>query len=197
MSRTLLLAFGLLSLTVTTSFAQRGSLTLGWNNCRVHGGGVQNVNFACDTNDGDGALLVGGFIANATSNLNSLNKAALYVDIYRIPGPLDPWWQFVDPPVTGCRPISEWSPDMGNTAGAICDRSYWSEVGPSSVALRWFYPSYMNNHATLRLIVTVDPRSHDTAGRSRQESHIFGVHWDKVGRPELSVRRMLVPNGPL
>jgi len=178
MTKSLVLATALIALTVSTSFAQRGSLTLGWNNCRAHGGGIQNMTFACDTNGGSGPLLVGAFIPSASANLNSLNSALLYVDIYQVVAPtLNPWWQFTDPPVTGCRPLSTWSLDMANAAGAMCDRSYWREVGlPASLA-RWFYPSFQNNHGTLRMLVAVDPQIATTTPQIGvgAESHVFGA----------------------
>ena len=180
MTKSLLLATALLALTVTTSFAQRGTLSLAWGSCRVNSGGASNASFACNTNSGTGPLLVGGFIPSASANLNSLNSAFLYVDIYQF-FQLSPWWQFTDPPVTGCRPLNVWSLDMANNAGATCDRSYWGEVGSPSSAARWFFPSWQSNHGTLRLLVAVDAQ---VAGATPQigageESHIFGA---RLGR---------------
>jgi hypothetical protein len=101
----------------------RGTLTLGWSNCRVNGGGLSNVTAACTTNSGNGPLLIGGFIGNASSSLNSLNSAFLYVDVFSESAVLDPWWMFTDPPVVGCRPLNTIALDMANNAGATCDRS--------------------------------------------------------------------------
>jgi hypothetical protein len=181
MIKSLLLATALLVLTISTSFAQRGSLTLGWNNCRLHGGGVENMTFACNTNSGAGPLLVGGFIPSATANLNSLNSAFVYLDIYTQFVPMPAWWTFTDPPVTGCRPLNVWGLDMENAAGAVCDRSYWSEVSPPSSATRWFFPTYQGNHGALRMLVAVDAQAATQTPQigTGEESHIFGV---RLGR---------------
>jgi hypothetical protein len=160
----------------------RGTLTLGWSNCRVNGGGLSNVTAACTTNSGNGPLLIGGFIGNASSSLNSLNSAFLYVDVFSESAVLDPWWMFTDPPVVGCRPLNTIALDMANNAGATCDRSYWGEVGSPSSASRFFYPGPLGqNHGTLRFLVAVDAQ---VAGATAQigdgeESHIFGA---RIGR---------------
>jgi len=180
-TKQLVLALALLCLTVTTSFAQRGTLTLGWNNCRVNGGGVQNSSFACNTNGGEGDLLVGGFIPSASANLNSLYLAYLFVDIYQPQFTLDPWWTFIDPPVPGCRKLSIWGLDPGNASGAVCDRSYWSEVGSPWSASRWFNPTYRSNHGTFRVLVVVDSSVARTTPQigAGEESFIFGA---RLGR---------------
>lgn len=181
MKKTLLLAAALMVVTATMASAQRGTLSLGWGACRVDGGGAVNATGPCTSNTGNGPLLIGGFIGNANSNLNSLNSAFLYVDIYQNTAALDPWWQFTDPPVTGCRALNTWALDMANAASANCTRSYWGEVGSPSSASRWFYPSYSPSHATLRLLVAVDAQ---VAASSPQigvgeESHILGA---RLGR---------------
>jgi len=183
MTKSLLLAATLLLLTVTTSFAQRGTLSLGWNNCRVNGGGVPNATFACNTNDGDGPLLVGGFIPSASANLQSLNSAYLYVDIYQSDTSLNAWWQFTDPPVMGCRSLSVWSLDAANGAGATCDRSYWLEVGTPTSLVRWLFPTYRPNHGTLQILVAVNGQ---VASQTPQigvgeESFIFGARLGNQG----------------
>ena len=182
MAKTLLLAATLLVLTATTSFAQRGGLSLGWGNCRVNGAGAQNATSACTTNSGNGPLLVGAFIPNASSNLNSLNSAFLYIDVFSSGGAaLPPWWTFTDPPVTGCRALNVWSLDMANNASATCDRSYWGEVGSPSSASRWFYPTYAGGHGTLRLLVAVDAQIAAATPQigAGEESHILGA---RLGR---------------
>jgi hypothetical protein len=181
MKKTLLLAATLMVVTATMASAQRGTLSLGWGACRVDGGGAVNATGPCTSNTGNGPLLIGGFIANATSNLNSLNSGFLYVDVYQLSAGLDPWWQFTDPPVTGCRALNTWALDMANAASANCTRSYWGEVGSPSSAARWFYPSYMANHATLRLLVAVDAQIAAATPQigAGEESHIFGA---RLGR---------------
>lgn len=181
MKKTLLLAAALMVVTATMASAQRGSLSLGWSNCRVNGGGVQNATFACTVNTGQGALLVGGFIPSASANLNSLNSAFLYVDIYQLGLALDPWWTYTDPPVTGCRPLSNWQLNFDNASGAVCDRSYWGEVGNPVAAARWFYPTYMTNHATFRLLTAVDALVAQATPQigAGEESYVFGA---RLGR---------------
>ena len=182
MKKTLLLAAALMVVSATMASAQRGTLSLGWANCRVNGGGVQNASFACTTNGGQGALLVGGFIPSAQANLNSLNSAFLYVDIYQTSASLDPWWMFNDPPVVGCRALTIWGLDLGNAAGATCDRAYWSEVGPPSSASRFFYPGPLGaNHGTFRILVAVDASVATTTPQigAGEESHVFGA---RLGR---------------
>jgi len=181
MKKTLLLAAALMVVTATMASAQRGALSLGWSSCRVHGGGAPVATFACTTNGGPGALLVGGFIPSATANLNSLNSAFLYVDIYQL-GSLDAWWQFTDPPVTGCRPLSIWGLNFDNGSGAaICDRSYWGDVGNPVAADRFFYPSYAANHGTLRLLTAVDAQVAQSTPQIPvgAESYVFGA---RLGR---------------
>jgi hypothetical protein len=188
MTKSLLLAATLLLLTVTTSFAQRGTLSLGWNNCRVNGGGVPNATFACNTNDGEGPLLVGSFTPNASANLQSLNSAYLYVDIYQSDTNLNAWWQFTDPPVVGCRSLAFWNLDVRNAAGATCDRSYWSEVGSPVSVVRWFFPTYRPNHGTLRILVAVNGewstrRRRSALAKSRSSrcaSRQSGVHGSRL-----------------
>jgi hypothetical protein len=181
MKKTLLLAAALMVVTATMASAQRGSLTLGWGNCRVNGGGLSNASFACTINTGNGPLLVGGYIPGPTANLNSINSAFLYVDIYQLGVSLDPWWQLTDPPVTGCRALSVWSLDMANAAAVTCDRSYWADVGNPVQAARYFYPTYMSNHATFRMLVAVDASVAETTPQigATEESHVFGA---RLGR---------------
>ena len=181
MKKTLLLAAALMVVSATMASAQRGTLSLGWGACRIDGGGAQNATGPCTSNTGNGPLLIGGFIGNANSNLNSLNSAFLYVDIYQNTAALDPWWQFTDPPVTGCRALNTWALDMANAASANCTRSYWGEVGSPSSASRWFYPTYASNHATLRLLVAVDAQVAASSPQigAGEESHIFGA---RLGR---------------
>lgn len=184
MKKTLLLAAALMVVTATMASAQRGSLSLGWNSCRVSGAGLGNVNFACTTNSGspNGSLLVGGFIPGPAANLNSLNSAFLYVDIYQLGLALDPWWQLTDPPVTGCRPLSVWQLNFDNSSGAaVCDVSYWGDVGNPVAAARYFYPTYMSNHATLRLLTAVDAQQAQSTPQIPvgSESYVFGA---RLGR---------------
>jgi hypothetical protein len=181
MKKTLLLAAALMVVTATMASAQRGTLSLGWGACRLNGGGASNATFACNTNLGAGPLLVGGYLPGPSANLNSINSAFLYVDIYQLSAGLDPWWQLTDPPVVGCRALSVWTLDMANAATAICDRSYWAEVGNPVQADRYFYPSYLANHATLRMLVAVDASVAETTPQigATEESHIFGA---RLGR---------------
>src|SRR6185295_1999977 len=85
--------------TIASAGTPRGSLALGWDNCRINGGGVSNKTFACNTNTGSGPLLVASCVPSATANLTSLNGGFMYVDVFADAG-IDPWWQFTDPPVT-------------------------------------------------------------------------------------------------
>jgi hypothetical protein len=155
MKKTLLLAAALMVVTATVASAQfqRGTLSLGWANCRVNGLGVGNATFACNTNGGAGARLVGGFIP--AQPLNSLNSGFLYVDVFTESPALDPWWTFTDA-TPGCRPLTTWALDLGNAAGVTCDRTYWPDAGSPSSASRYFMPTYQANHATLRILVAVD-----------------------------------------
>src|SRR6185503_3568096 len=137
MKKTLLFAAALMVVSATMASAQRGTLSLGWGACRVDGGGTVNATGPCTSNTGNGPLLIGGFIPSAAANLNSLNSAFLYVDVYQSSAALDPWWQFTDPPVSGCRALNTWALDMANAASANCTRSYWGEVGSPSSAARW------------------------------------------------------------
>ena len=70
---------------------------------------------------------------------------------------------------------------MNNASGAQCDRSYWQEVGGTVSALRWFYPSYVQGHGTLRILVAVDSELArvTTPIGPDQESHIFSA---RLGR---------------
>jgi hypothetical protein len=180
MKKTLLLAAALMVVTATMASAQRGALSLGWGNCRVNGGGAVVATFACNTNTGNGALLVGAFTPSASANLNSLNSAFLYVDIYQL-GSLDPWWQFTDPPVVGCRALSIWQLNFDGATGAVCDRAYWGDVGNPVAASRWFFPSYLANHGTFRLLTAVDAQVAQSTPQinTGEESYVFGA---RLGR---------------
>jgi hypothetical protein len=71
MKKTLLLAATLMVVTATMASAQRGTLSLGWGACRVDGGWPRERDGTVHLEHGNGPLLIGGFIANAASNLNS------------------------------------------------------------------------------------------------------------------------------
>lgn len=187
MKKTLLLAAALMVVTATMASAQRGSLSLGWGNCRLASAapvGTALQTWTCTTNTGNVGKLVGGFTPSAP--LNSLNGGFLYLDIAvdgQASPSLPPWWAFVDPPSTGCRPLTSWSPDFANAGAANCDITYWETVGSPSSAVRYFNPSYGSNHATLRLLVGVDAAVAATTPQIPvgTEGLIFAVNLTRAG----------------
>jgi len=78
-------------LLVTATAASAAGLSLAWNAC--HGdGGVQNLDFACNTNTGNRAL-VGSF--QLASDLANVNSDELVVDLAATSATLPDWWRFL------------------------------------------------------------------------------------------------------
>jgi hypothetical protein len=87
-------------LLVTATAACAAGLSLAWNAC--HGdGGVQNLDFACDTNTGNRAL-VGSF--QFASDLANVNSDELVVDLAATSATLPDWWRFFSP--GNCRQLA-------------------------------------------------------------------------------------------
>jgi hypothetical protein len=163
----------------------RGELTLGWGNCRVSGGGAALATFACNTNSGQGPLMVAAFHVGPQGNLVAVNAADAQVDIYTQSLALDAWWQFSDPGTgqAGCRPLSSnFGPDLANLAGAACDRTYWPDVSnPPSGGASYAWPAGQSNHGMLRVIVAVDNTVAPTIPQAQpgEEMHLFSA---RLGR---------------
>jgi len=78
-------------LLVTATAASAAGLSLAWNAC--HGdGGVQNLDFACNTNTGNRAL-VGS--VQLGSDLANMHSDELVVNLASTSATLPDWWQFV------------------------------------------------------------------------------------------------------
>jgi len=96
MRRISLFALALLLATATAASAAAG-ISLRWNDC-LGDGGVQNLDFACDTNTGS-RVLVGSF--QLASDLASVNGNELVVDLAASAPALPDWWRFVS--IGSCR----------------------------------------------------------------------------------------------
>ena len=77
-------------LLVTASAASAAGISLTWNAC--HGdGGVQNLDFACDTNTGS-RVLIGS--VQLGSDLANMNGEELVVNLASTSATLPDWWRF-------------------------------------------------------------------------------------------------------
>ena len=120
-ARALLLALPALLAVATAAHA--AGVSLRWNDC-YGDGGVQNKNFACDTNAGS-QTLVGSFTLGADLAQVSGNEIELYLASASVP--LPQWWQFKNTgscrrtsmtvTLSGSVPCLDWA--NGQAAGGI------------------------------------------------------------------------------
>jgi len=102
MKKAILLCGVLLAMSAT--MASAGGVNLRWNNC-LGDGGVQNRDFACNTNSAVGVnnnVLIGSFSIDA--DLALVNGNELVLDISTASPVLPEWWQFFNAGV--CRATS-------------------------------------------------------------------------------------------
>jgi hypothetical protein len=154
MKKTLLLACALLTVASLASAQQRGSLTLGWDDCRLAGGASLKT-FACNTNTNSATLirnLVGAYVAGP--GVDAMISWAGSVDIYLQDLVVAPWWQHGAAPA--CRGTDDLSVGFVNSSAAACF-DYQSQVQNGALGgQNYTAPSGQANHAQLRFVAAVD-----------------------------------------
>lgn len=143
-------------LSATASAQQRGSLTLGWDDCRTTGG-VNCRAFACDTNSNAASAvhnLVGGYVAgqNVTELVSWVGSIDIYVEALTLP----PWWQHGAPPA--CRGTNDLVLSFVNAPGVSCYDHQSQIPGGALGGGSYDYPAAgVANHARIRYVAAIDP----------------------------------------
>ena len=96
--------------------AVAGGMNLAWNDCLGEGGGVQNANFACDTNSGS-HLLVGSFITDRDVDL--VQGTECQIEIATASASLPMWWAFRQP--GACRTNSMSANNIFDVNDVVCE----------------------------------------------------------------------------
>ena len=96
-------AFTLLINVVVCGSAIAAGINLSWDDCGTYG--VENKSFACNTNTGSPAVMIGSFVA--PPGINEFLGVSTRLTISTV-GPLPDWWKHG----TGILPRHEFDPDQ-------------------------------------------------------------------------------------
>lgn len=140
-----------LALSGTASAQQRGSLTLGWDDCRL-AGATNCQMFACNTNsNAETHDLVGCYVAgNGVTEL-----VAWYgeIDVAFSDLTIPPWWRHGAAPA--CRGTDDLTVGFTNSIGASC-LDYQSLHPTDPVGGQQVDPGNQANHSRIRFVVAFD-----------------------------------------
>ena len=113
-----------ISLAPATARAAQG-VNLAWDHCLAEGTGVQNKQFACDTNMGL-RLLVGAFQLGST--MNQVIETTAVLQLASASAALPAWWEFQAP--GGCRPGALLPMGLADPIDAACP-VWWGDEQPN------------------------------------------------------------------
>lgn len=171
MKKTLLLLSALLMVASVASAQQRGSLTLGFDDCRL-AGGTSSKFFACNTNANTAAFIrnaVGSYVAG--NGIEELVSWAGGVDVFLNDLTVAPWWQHGAAPA--CRGTDDLSVQYGG--GFTCFDYQSNIAGGALGGQSYVYPAGQSNHTTIRFVAAVDPTQPSVVVPAGTEMYLFNV----------------------
>jgi hypothetical protein len=173
MKKTLMLLSALLMVASVASAQQRGSLTLGFDDCRL-AGGTSSKFFACNTNSGTAANTrnaVGCYVAG--NGVDALVAWAGSVDIFLNDLTVAPWWQHGSAPA--CRGTDDLS--VLFVGGFSCYDHQSNFAGGALGGQNYQYGAAAGqaNHAQLRFVAAIDPTNPDVPIAPGTETYLYNA----------------------
>lgn len=150
MKKTLLLLSALLMVASVASAQQRGSLTLGYDDCRLAGGTASKF-FACTANTGSRNLFA-AYVAG--TGVNELVAWAGGVDIYLNDLTVPAWWAHG---AAGCRGTDDLSVQFTTDSPSGGCLNYQGQVSGGALGgSQYDNPNTQANHTRIRFVAAVD-----------------------------------------
>lgn len=181
-ARATIVAVGLFLLLAPTAARAAQGLNLAWDRCLGEGSGVQNANFACNTNSGS-HVMVGSFVL--ANDFPDVIGTEVVLELASASAALPAWWQFHS---GTCRQSTLAIHLQPNPADVVCVD--WSDLQAAGGFAAYCTAQFQcisapsaNNVAILKLVGAVPPASAQdlTAGVEYFDFNVLIPHAKTVG----------------